>query len=169
MKNLIIPRGKRRPRNRSLLPNIYVNKSVIEASYNFLGTCRYYLPGEDQHDINKLIGLSFSLSPHDNSIRIGWRYVPTVDKIELLLYMYVDGVRQEFKHLTYMNFNARGVIRWTRISDSWSTIWINGAFYEVEIPGHWPNGISYALGIYFGGNRPAPHRMEIVKYEKPFK
>ena len=48
----------------------------------FTESCRYNV-GKDQSDINKLFGFSIGMH-HKNSVRVGWRYVPSADLIEIV-------------------------------------------------------------------------------------
>lgn len=77
------------------------NNGQVICKVKFTDSCRYNLGGEDQLDWNKLAaGAAWGFFPlvkqymaHQNSSRWGWRYNPTIDKIELTPYFYNNGVR----------------------------------------------------------------------------
>ena len=167
MSKLTILKGWHRPWNKCPLPKLSVNKKVLSYKYIFTDSCKYDI-GEDQSDINKLFGLSFSLSPHKNSIRVGWRYVPSSSNIELLSYIYKDGVRS-WKPLCFVGLNEEVSIEMSRLgtiakieakSESESSVIL------IDVNGLWGK-FSYELGLYFGGNKTAPHNITIVKKATP--
>ena len=49
----------------------------MSCEVSFTESCRYNV-GKDQSDINKLFGFSVGMH-HKNSVRVGWRYVPSAD------------------------------------------------------------------------------------------
>lgn len=164
MSKLTILKGWHRPFNKSWLPKFYFGKKLLKASYIFTDSCKYDI-GSDQSDINKLFGLSFSLSPHKNSIRVGWRYVPSSSNIELLSYIYKDGARS-WKPLCFVGLNEEVSVEISRFgtiakieakSESESSVIL------LDANGLWGK-FSYELGLYFGGNRTAPHKMSVIKF-----
>jgi hypothetical protein len=118
----------------------------------------------DQSDINKLFGVGFFPHHHVNSARFGWRYNPDKVAIELLAYFYDNGVRKsEYVgecmigeivrceltiHKSYYIFGVRH--RYGRYKYSFQHI--SPSFKR----------IGYKLGLYFGGNRTAPHTIKIM-------
>jgi len=128
----------------------------------------YELPGEDQHDVNKLFGASSGFH-QTNSDRIGFRYNPERNQIEIVLYSYFDKKRVPTMSVCFINIgeeveiylnvslveNARNV--------SAKVIKNNETIGEVNIQNkkcNW-NCFKYSLGGYFGGNRKAPHEINI--------
>ena len=68
--------------------------NYLKGSAIFTESCSYDDSGYDQ--VNKLVGISIDkFSPHNNSLRIGWRCLDASDVIELLAYYYIEGVRHE--------------------------------------------------------------------------
>jgi hypothetical protein len=134
---------------------------VISAQVCFDFNCKYDLKGDDQQDINKLFGVGFFPHHHRNSARFGWRWSIVKQKIELFAYVYNRGVRQ----VEYLDD--------VRLGDTVTltiTKWSNRFGFIVEHPIRFqtmkflngnPSFIGYKLGPYFGGNRPAPHKMRL--------
>lgn len=141
----------------------YCFKQSHSLSYEvvFTDSCKYDI-GSDQSDINKLFGFSYGFH-HNQSDRIGWRWNPSLNKIELLLYSYEQKVRRSFK-LTEVALNTLNIIE--------LEVYLNGLYRHISIkinnetyafcllqdPVNW----GYTLGLYFGGNRTAPHNMNIL-------
>ena len=123
--------------------------------------------GADQTDINKLFGIGFFPSHHKNSARFGWAYNPDKRKIELYGYWYDNGVRKS-EYLCDINFYTSYILtiditrRCPRIR---FTVVQKDANYEkaskiVQVS-KLPR-LGYYLGLYFGGNQPAPHDINIT-------
>lgn len=132
-------------------------------------SCRYDLGDIDQLDYNKLFGWSYGMH-HNNSIRVGWRYNLYQEQIELVLYMYKDGQRvdMEYLHTVFVPLNTKIKIRLTNawgkpalaiFSKTYSKYTIDMADYKL-IPEYKPTW-GYNLGLYFGGDKPAPHDMKV--------
>ena len=132
----------------------------------FAESCRYDV-GRDQSDINKLFGFSLGMH-HRNSVRVGWRYVPTVDMIEIVTYIYRKGERWKEQHVDWVCFGKcvkytielrEGCVVHFFAGDRWCAGEILGTQSKIFF--------SYPLSLYFGGNCTAPHDMLInynVKY-----
>lgn len=139
----------------------------------FDATCRYTLPGEDQGDFNKGGGVSFNLlSNNRNAVMWGWRYQPKNDMIQLCLYINKDGKKQ-IGHdgdlvqleipiaerakiqLTYLGGNTWAMgFYWLDADDR--IIDAELVHFTIKTP-----TILYRLGLWFGGNRPAPNDMQV--------
>lgn len=129
--------------------------------------------GEDQMDVNKLLGFAYGFH-HINSDRIGFRYNIDMKKVELVYYLYVDGVRQKTRHLCYIDIGVNyevnlnvclpeDGVRDVKISvknlDKNDFVDIYNKEARIEFkkkPWYY-----YILGGYFGGNRRAPHTIRI--------
>lgn len=133
---------------------------IISKMVCFDFNCKYDI-GNDQSDINKLFGLGFFPHHHSISGRIGWRWNIVTQKVELFGYVYNRGKR-ETKYLTSVRLGEK--FR--------ATITLEGIGYGFIIqrngipPVHeFVEGqtffIGYKLGAYFGGNRKAPHKMNV--------
>lgn len=120
-----------------------------------------YSLGEDQLDENKLFGVSFFI-PHKNSARISWRWDDAISAFVLSAYTYIDGKR-EIKPICQCHAN-----RWYKCSISISkhATWIFSVIDDAgNTTGHYCSGkrtfFALLLGLYFGGNKTAPHDMWI--------
>lgn len=160
---MIIKKGRHYARPLQLVRKLcgvrYTNQRTIEAKVSFMSDCKYWLPAIDMYDINKLFGVSFGYH-HDNSLRFGWRFIN--NKIELVTYVYYDGVRLREKHIAWCEFNKEYQL--TIHNDGKEAFFscICGLNYSSErIPFEVGKSISYPLSLYFGGNNPAPHNMHI--------
>lgn len=157
-------------------PKLLLTKSYVKnIAIKFDETARYDID-TDQTDINKLFGFSYGFH-HTNSDRIGWRYVPTSDKIELLLYSYVDTLVYK-RHLCFININDlyyiglkvipnkltkkrniyTTIINMTTIGTAVEIVQTNRFRFKFTAPWY---ALRYTLGLYFGGNRTAPHTIYI--------
>ena len=126
----------------------------------FSENCLYKFNDVDDYDINKLFGLSFGFH-HNNSIRFGWN--TDGDKIGIYAYCYNSGERIVYK-ITSLP---------TNITNSFE-INVYNDFYQLSIYNKMSNSVTtwtinkpqtpkwgYRLFPYFGGNKCAPHDMEI--------
>ena len=145
----------------------------VRAHYKFENNCAYYI-GEDQSDVNKLLGLSFGFH-HNNSIRLGWRFHD--GRIEICGYLYRDGIRKSTIPITSipieqaefdvrLKYNSRlGTIS-VELLQGDKVIGADVWQYTYPCKGSvW----SYGLGLYFGGNRTAPHDMTIIREDLKVK
>ena len=126
---------------------------------------------ENQWDWNKLVGLSlFDFIPNDkNSIRVGWRYNPTTQKIELGAYMHLDS-KIIFSDPITLNIEPNELVRVSikTYTDKW-VVNIISLDSKVEMTytqtlnkaKHF--NFAYENQFYFGGQEVAPHDMHITK------
>jgi hypothetical protein len=137
----------------------------VEQYISFDESCKYNLKTKDQADINKLCGLSYGRH-HYNLDRIGWRYLVEEDVFELLTYSYVDGVRIPSISLGKVKANEKFRAKVTTVLNNGKrivTFKLNDRCVakEYKVSKVW---IKYTLGLYFGGNRTAPHDMVVNYY-----
>ena len=136
---------------------IYLRKSESITAYLHLFNSCDANCWHRQTDINKLFGISFGYH-HTNSARIGWRYVPKFDKIELTTYCYVDGERIKEKSLGFIEFGKTYLVQILSTTDLVRFVLDGSVRAEEKVSSV---GISYPLSLYFGGNCTAPHNMYI--------
>lgn len=139
-------------------PRVLIRKLWLDNS------CKYTFNTDDQWDVNKLFGLAFApWSIHKNSVRLGYRYNPNINKFEILAYWYDDGVRSFEKIceiVCFRNYNCK-----IEISLKYYTIIVTQDDNNLELGRVWvpfrkeAGKFSFLLGPFFGGNRPAPHNM----------
>ncbi len=144
-------------------------KNEITCEVFFDKNCLYQIEGEDAADVNKLWGYSSAWHHQVQSARIGWRCLDG-QNIELLTYCYKGGA---------INFEELQVIDIIRPMDVFTCTIVNarfeyifkyrkGDYYRVikvsKESDCFP--VHYMLGVYFGGNQTAPHKMDIyLRYE----
>jgi hypothetical protein len=146
-----------------------VKNNNIRKCFRFTDSCRYILDKGDQFDWNKLVGFILGIfGIHKNSFRFVWRYNPDIDKIEIAAYWYIDGVRN-WKHICNLNFNENyifdikimeGCVVFKVLEDGYIRI----AYHE-EPMWDMTEDNKYMCGIYFGGNRRAPHKITISEFD----
>lgn len=145
----------------------------------FDATCAYTLPGEDQRDFNKGGGVSLELfSNNRNALMWGWRYTPDLKTIELCQY-----VNRKSKHeigtgtdlvqlrvpigqrcrvnLTYLEANL-WQYTFELLNIDRQPVQRIVTYATINTP-----SLVYRLGLWFGGNRPAPQDMQVwVDFQK---
>ena len=148
-----------------IFPKLYSKNNLeINTTVSFDDTAKYDI-GKDQTDINKLLGFGYNLH-HLNSDRIGWRYVSSKDKIELLLYSYNRKERVK-KHICYVDINEDVLINFyvefkNGFRYVYSKITTNKKIYYTKAKFHKPIMVLlYGLSLYFGGNIAAPHDINV--------
>lgn len=141
----------------------------LEKKVVFTDSCRYNI-GEDQKDWNKLAGISFGFTPlikqfqmHENSARFGWRYDLQSDMIEVAPYLYTDGKREYAETLNLETFFCEIGKEYDLSITAYATyvMYNIGSKYwalEQNIPAH----RGFSAPIYFGGNKRAPHTIEVL-------
>jgi len=135
----------------------WFNRSLFRWRVTFLPGCRYEIPGVDQLDTNKLVGVGFLPGHHTDSARFGWRYNKKADVIEILSYCYVNKKRE----INFIHSVAIGqpVLLWLQISKG-AYLFFAGKDFGSVMHRH-KKRFSYRLGTFFGGNKKAPHEMQI--------
>jgi hypothetical protein len=140
-----------------------VFKKKIKRYVYFNHTCKYDLGYPDQLDTNKLFGIGYLPSHHENSARFGWRYNKEKYAIEIMSYCYDRGERK----IDYIcDVNLYEYCEYT--------IETNKDYYEFKITTRKGEQYTkrvqvsptfklfgYYLNPYFGGNKPAPNKMWI--------
>jgi hypothetical protein len=129
------------------------------------------MPGTyDDEDANKLFGVSFTLNPHKESARVGWYYNSEINKFILVAYCYVNSRRiveflGEFNMFDMPNvridFKKGGYV--FTVKELLKDDTVRGL---VRISKWHRKTIGYKLGVYFGGNNPAPHDITLKLHKK---
>lgn len=169
MKKHIIYKGFHRPFPFRILGICQEDSYMIKKCFTFTDSCKYNLGDEDQLDWNKLFGVSFGIfGIHRNSARFVWRYDPTSTKIEIGAYWYINGYRSWY-NLTAIDLNKKYNFKICifdesvvfTVLDDYAAI----GKYILCIDKKITDKNRYKCGIYFGGNRTAPQRIEIVEHK----
>lgn len=157
-----IPRGKHRAR--PLRFGFWWQKNSFTWTVKFTESCRYDLQNDDQGDTNKLIGIGYLPDHHKDSARFGWVYDREIDQIALHAYCYVNGERviqsicscmigQAYDlHLKVLSTCYYLAVHYKGDARAIGHAWVNHSHSKK---------LTYRLGIYFGGNRVAPHEVKI--------
>jgi hypothetical protein len=156
-KSYFIRKGNHRS---GLFPNLYLKMFKTKYDVIFSQNCIYKLNSVDDFDVNKLFGISFGYH-HQNSMRFGWNI--DNDKIAIYAYYYKLGNR-------FMNKIVSIPVEKVHTFE----LTVYQVYYELKIFDEnkqlvgWTNIVKpktvkwgYRLFPYFGGNRCAPHNMEI--------
>jgi hypothetical protein len=137
------------------IPYLLIKPRLLAYRIAFTESCRYDV-GNDQADINKLFGIGYFPSHHNNSVRVGWNYDIVSGKIQLWAYWYENSIRR----YSYLRSVDIGNIYYIKIyiDGEEHTIDASGRRFSVNVK---PQVFGYLLRPYFGGNRKAPHDMMI--------
>jgi len=153
---------------RFFIPIFYFNtEKYIRKQFVFNENCRYN--SNEITCINKLFGISFGWH-HKNSIRFGWKYDSTDDKIHIFSYVYKNGQYITPREIAIVNIGQLYTFKLKYVSNSINvfislTIYCNHTdeiigtdvvLYPKLIP-RW----GYKLYPYFGGTFKAPHTIKI--------
>lgn len=140
---------------------LYLSKKKIRYRVSFDQSCKYQLADDDQLDINKLFGVGYFPNHHKESARFGWRYNAEVNKIELFAYCYISGQRVT-DLITTVPLHQAFTLQLNITSNYYHFIVVKESFeVHSSIQHHNKRKWSYPLGVYFGGNKPAPHTIKI--------
>lgn len=139
----------------------------LDFKATFDETCVYDLQSKDQNDINKLYGFSDCNCDHlKNSARFGWRWVAAKNKIEVLAYIHKDGKQILFdddKNISmgYAELGQEGSYSIYIVGDSYNFNY-NGNLKVFKYRGcSQQRTAHYMLYPFFGGDRAAPHQINI--------
>ena len=174
-----IKRGRHYPWLIPIAFPIWVKKgdaTFRTAKFVFTKSCIFDLKDEDQYDVNKLFGFSIGHHHKSSSFRFGWRPILENNTIEIVAYEYHDGERQKTMPICEVELNKSYQFRVGYLPHQ------NKTFYNVSDTQHHKSikerfmadftnnvvlkktgGLGYTLGIYFGGNETAPHKITIYK------
>lgn len=180
-----VPLGKHRARWWWLHGSVGYKKKTIRRKVMFDHNCDYVHENKtDQQDINKLFGimpvpfwrcvwlmiswpvmaLLMRKRHHQDSARVGWWYDPLKKKFIICAYCYVNGQRI-IRTVAECFARRELLIVITNKKDYYeiSVLQFDNMYPlgKISIPKwsdhHWHIG----LGLFFGGNNPAPHTMTI--------
>jgi len=139
------------------------NKSFsIVKDFEFTPSTMYHFDDADQFDVNKLFGFSIGMH-HTNSFRFGWRPSKDLLKMEIGAYEYHNKVRVFILPLCEVEIGKNYKYEINYLSDKkqvqYKIVEDNNTLVthisNVDVKKYW----GYKLGLYFGGNKKAPHDM----------
>jgi hypothetical protein len=159
-------------RHRAYPFNLGIHFGKTSESYEvmFDDSCRYQLEGVDQLDWNKLVGWSYGFH-HNNSIRIGWGFIPELDKIQLALYTYENGIREVVEtslntDKIELDFNKTYTLKLgiTLAGTAYLILCNFNNEWEINLvkrTSRYKPTLGYNLNTYFGGNLKSPVNLKI--------
>ena len=141
------------------LVGLWLNKSVLRRKVCFDFSAKYDLGNNNQEDTNKLFGIGYLWSHHNNSARFGWRYVPETRNFLITAYCYINGKR-EIREICSVVANRNYLFEIIIYPDGYE-------FRVGDMENGYKNGglfitsknnktFAFLLGLYFGGNQTAP-------------
>ena len=154
MKKYTIPEGNHRS---GLRYKPFRNKTRLDMTFRFDSTAIYQLGDNDHFDLNKLGGLAFGRNHHINSARICWRYNVEKEVIELFGYLY-DHNKRVFSHITDYKIGVE--CKASIVINKETVTFTVGSVTKDYAKSKWPSW-GYRLFPYFGGNKVAPHDVNI--------
>ena len=173
MRKIVIRKGRHYPFVPFALPFCVRKNKIASRRTNFMFTdsCMYDLQDEDQWDVNKLFGFSIGHHKKRTSFRFGWRPILSENKIEIVAYEYHGGIRQVTKPIGVVELNTwyRCVIFYIPHHQQTNYIFGDLSFTTDYFNLNKKHGLGYTLGIYFGGNEKAPHKITIYKKRVKWK
>lgn len=127
--------------------------------------CDYIIEGEDQYDWNKLTGVTYSINPSKKTAMIGWRFNPTIQKIELCAYYHINGGRQFSEPLLECKLGELVVGDIQITKDKYKVTLMNThdqktGRHSIDHKGN-PRCISRMINPWFGGTSKAPNEMSL--------
>jgi hypothetical protein len=174
---MIIKKGTHAPFR---LPKLLFKPESLRYEVEFTESCRYRFGTEDDADVNKLFGIAFitwgsfwfvlknllrgkvKALHHYNSIRWGWRYDALSGRIELISYLYGNGKRIIEYHSS-VSINEKLTLNIYQPNAFYYRpfLLVNEKYNKHSAFTYHRYLLGYELHPYFGGNRTAPHDMEI--------
>lgn len=164
---VVIDEGEHEPLPKRKV-GIVVSPAEVSATVTFDSSCIYDVGAVDAYDWNKVIGLGFVGSqnqdittgtpPHQiDGARIGWRWNPQRQRIDLGAYAYVEGKRIDFKVAeAFIGVPTKLTIK---IDYNRKLYQFMGGQQTVSFTHN--KSFAYKTGLYFGGNQPAPHQIRV--------
>lgn len=133
-----------------------------------------YDVGSDQDDINKLFGIRFNLfDNHKNSARYGWRWNKENEQLQLMPYCYDNGVRLNTMsgEIVVASIPIQKVVSEKEYSCGlkiYPKSYVFTVYDEnlksvgtATVAKTYVGKIGFRSGLYFGGNKTAPHKIKI--------
>lgn len=149
--------------NHSSSNRIFGLTTDISGEFLFTESCRYNHNNVNQLDWNKLIGFNFGTDHHSkNSGRIGWRYRPEYDLVELGYYIRKNG-EIKYGSLYFVRINEWFNAGVKKVSKGRVSLYAGDGNYYTDMSKKWLQ-FNYILQPYFGGDEVAPQDV-IIKYK----
>lgn len=133
----------------------------IEGTITFVGDFSYSNVDGDTH---KIIGFSDNWHHHKDSIRLGWRYDPILNKIQIMTILYYGGERI-IRHLCFIDNFSTEKYKFIISKNKTCYFVIFDKFSEIMPRKSTWFGPRYLLFPYFGGQKKSEKKIifEIVR------
>lgn len=170
MKKFTVKKGKHSFKSWNLLERVaryfpIFNYTSKEFTWEcqFEESCRYLLEGNEQDDWNKGGGLTSAFtSNREDSLMWAWRYIPSVDYIEIAFYINKSDKSFEFESLGFVQIGQKFTLKYSfndedemfiDFSALSNTIEVTELYRKVSIiKARW-------IPLWFGGSNSAPNTM----------
>lgn len=152
----------------NFFPSFLKIKDSMEFKWTvkFTDSCKYEI--DEPSCVNKLFGFCFGFGVHKNSVRFGWTYNKDINCIYLWSYFYRNGKLHKDKiYTSNLNVEHTYKIEIHRISST-----LGNYTFRFLVDGEEVSGFEEiqsdccfltTLGVYFGGNTRAPHKIIVEK------
>lgn len=178
MTKRLIKKDRHRPtpfRIAALHPIFRFNKHYFDKEFAqhvlFTPSCRYNI-SLDQSDWNKLTGVCLSMwGPHGTSYRFAWRWREDKKAFEICAYYYCNGKGWIAEHIGYAYLHSNYEIKLKLKARDGK---ITAVFSMQDVASETVQQVTvhnvlnssprlgFGCGLYFGGNRKAPHDMTVI-------
>lgn len=138
------------------IPKIHWNKDEYTWNITLNNSCKYDHGTDDQLDWNKLVGISNTLNPRIDSLRIVWRYNKETDFFEIGLYTEKN---KEFTAVQIASIKADETLKINlKCYYTYALVEVKDKLFMANFQKEY---VTIGLRPYFGGNMPAPHTMKL--------
>ena len=142
---------------------LHSNLHQLNFKAKLSSNCLYQFGDVDDQDINKVYGVTWGLTNDDNSFRIGWNCQFNDDQIQYHAYMHQNGAmvyKYLFQELPEVVLNFH--IDFLKDTDTINIYRLDTMeSFSVSFPFTGVPNTGYYNFPYFGGNKVAPHLMNI--------
>lgn len=135
----------------------FVKSKVIWGDFRLPPSCWFELRNQDDHDLNKLVGVTRGLFVHKNSVRLAWRPDIRKNYFQIHAYVYDKGNRIS-RYLTTVGSHEK--ITW-EIAMGENHYHFKVAEESLTIKKTKSKRWGFSLSPYFGGNNKSPQTMNI--------
>mgnify|MGYP006888284717 FL=1 len=140
-------------------PRLYWRKKKFFWTAALGESCKYDFDRDGMKAWNKLVGVSKSINPRKNSIRFVWRW--NKDEAKFQIAVFVE-YKKEFKKTVYQIGSVIPGAPFTIGFDFDGSNVVAIMNEQSIILPHVPfTGLTFRLNPYFGGQAPAPHKVQL--------
>ncbi len=167
---IIVKKGNHYPNifKIGIFPKFYLfNKTSIKRKFKFTKESVFVFDNNDIYDYSKLFGLSFGHHQKNDSFRFGFRFLNN-NEVELSEYMYIAGKRKIIEIPLKLQLNKIYNFKISLNKNKHRIYYIiydenNNILFKKEYLFSFMLFLGYTLGLYIGGNNPAPKKLKFFK------